>query len=395
MTYPSRSETLAPFAPIVPRRRRPRPPARRALGAVVLTALVGAGLLAAVPAASAAPVDLALNTSAAGLPSPLESDPGWGGGALPWDIVDGRHGYPEWYHGLAFTGGHTAGAGSGGWSAPCGPRQATINFGTTRQFDTVVIWHHGEEHAPAVAHVDVWDGTTWRTVTTTRVYAAERDTSPGGSVSDAYSFAPTSGSKVRYGFDNCGNTVSGIPMVHGWLYAFEVFNTGGGGAGGNADSTQVVVSGGALGIDKPDVGDFAPVTMDGTPKTTAAVMAPFAVVDATGTGTGYKVTIQASQFAEVDGNGSYVPSGKVLPHDSLSMAQATVTPNGTTSPPPVVAAGPYVIDGAGAVTLLAATSGAGMGRSVVTPGGLTLSVPGDAFARTFRSDVTLSLVSGP
>lgn len=373
-----------------------RPSGRRALRAAAAAALVGAGLVAAVPVASAAPVDLALNTSAVGLPSPLESDRGWGGGALPWEIVDGKRGYPEWNHGLAFTGGHTAGAGSGGWVEPCGPRQATINLGATRRFDKVVIWHHGEEHVPAVAKVEVWDGSAWKPVASTRLFGAERDLSPGGSVSDSYSFASTSASKVRYGFDNCGNTLSGIPMVHGWLYEFEVFDTAGvSGGGAGSDPTKVVISGGSLGIDKPDVGDFDPVTLDGTPKTTAALMAPFGVVDATGTGAGFKVTIQASQFAEVDGGGGYVPSGRVLPAESLSMAQATVAASGTKSAPPVVSPGPYVIDGAGAVKLLSAAPLTGMGRYVVTPGGLTLSVPGDAFASTFRSDVTLSLVSGP
>lgn len=34
-----------------------------------------------------------------------ESDTGWGGGVYPWDMVDGLNLYPDWQHGLAFTGG--------------------------------------------------------------------------------------------------------------------------------------------------------------------------------------------------------------------------------------------------------------------------------------------------
>ncbi len=44
---------------------------------------------------------------------------------------------------------------------------------------------------------------------------------------------------------------------------------------------------------------------------------------------------------------------------------------------------------------MSAAPGAGMGRFIVTPGDLSLGVPGDAFARTYVSEVTVSLVSGP
>src|SRR3954449_6253403 len=78
--------------------------------------IVVAGSLALFPAPGRADtlVNVALNPSATGFPSPLQSDTGWGGGSYPWDIVDGLHTYADWAHGLAFTGGHTGGAGSGG-----------------------------------------------------------------------------------------------------------------------------------------------------------------------------------------------------------------------------------------------------------------------------------------
>src|SRR5438876_8280961 len=79
-------------------------------------------------------VNLAFNPSRVGFPTPLESDPGWGGGSNTWEIVDGLRSYSAWYHGLAFTGGHTNGPGSGGWIEPAGPRQATIDFGQVETF---------------------------------------------------------------------------------------------------------------------------------------------------------------------------------------------------------------------------------------------------------------------
>lgn len=191
---------------------------------------------------------------------------------------------------------------------------------------------------------------------------------------------------------NCEPQMFPGDAFHGWLYEFEVY---GGTNIGESDATQVEVKGGALSVDKPNVRDFAPVTLNGSPKTTTASMRPFSVADATGTGAGWKLAAQASQFAEADPTGAYVPGGKTLPTESLSLDGLTVAPDGTTSPPPMVQAGPHILDGPGAVTLLTASAGAGMGRFVVTPSPLTLAVPSDAFARTYRSDVTLSLVSGP
>ncbi|MDQ4068702.1 MAG: hypothetical protein M3203_04380 [Actinomycetota bacterium] len=171
------------------------------------------------------PTNLALNPARSGFPSPLESDPGWGGGSSPWDIVDGLHTYPSWEHGLAFTGGHTHGVGSGGWVQPCGERQATVNFNSATEFAKVVLWHHPDErHVPADYRLDYWDGATWRPIAAVRSFGASRDSSAGyGSVSDEYTFSPVVGSKVRYSFNNCGNTIDGIPIVHGWLYEFEVY----------------------------------------------------------------------------------------------------------------------------------------------------------------------------
>src|SRR5262245_20013057 len=86
------------------------------------------------------PVNIALNTSQTGYPSPLESDPGWGGGSYPWDILDGLTAYTDtWAHGLAFTGG------TGSWMGQsCGWRQATVNLAELKTFNQVRVWHHGD-----------------------------------------------------------------------------------------------------------------------------------------------------------------------------------------------------------------------------------------------------------
>ena len=180
-----------------------------------LVAMLAMLLLAAVEARAQAR-NIALNPDRAGFPSPLESDPGWGGGTNTWDIVDGRNTYDDtWAHGLAFTGGPH---GYGG--QPCGERQATIDFGGTRTFDRAVIWHHREQDVPTIYQIEYFDGTAWSSTGASETLLGPVSTPGGwGSIGIAYTFPAVTGSKIRLRLDNCN-------ITHGWLYEFEVFEPG-------------------------------------------------------------------------------------------------------------------------------------------------------------------------
>jgi hypothetical protein len=182
-----------------------------------------------------------------------------------------------------------------------------------------------------------------------------------------------------------------------------VFGASFGSAAFAADAADVTVTGGSLGITvDPTVGNFAGVTLDGTAKSTTASFDGFEVNDARGTGAGWNVTVQATQFAEWDstlnaGAGGYVTSGKTLALNSLSLAAPTVAADGTTSAAPSITAGPYNVDAGSAVKIASAAVDAGMGKydftQAATP--LTLSIPSSAYAKTYRSTVTVSTVTGP
>lgn len=162
-----------------------------------------------------AEVNIARNPSGSGFPSPLESDPGWGGGSYPWEIVDGLQTDPEWWHGLAFTG--------GSWMPElAGLRQATISLGADRTFYKAVGWHHGLDHFPETATLEYWNGSAWVPITAQRRIAA-REAGGAGATSDEYVFAPVTGSKVRWWMDNRLNNILGYQNTHGWIYEFEVF----------------------------------------------------------------------------------------------------------------------------------------------------------------------------
>lgn len=167
-----------------------------------------------------------------------------------------------------------------------------------------------------------------------------------------------------------------------------------------AGTTDATVSGGVFEITAtPTVGNFTPVTLDGTAKTTPATLGTFEVNDARGTGAGWNVTVSATRFAEWDstlnaGVGGYVTGGKTLAVNSLSMAAPTVAADGTTSTAPSLTTGPYTIDN-GAVKTASAATDTGMGKFDFSSTTLTLSIPASAYAKTYRSDVTVSLVTGP
>ncbi len=157
-----------------------------------------------------------------------------------------------------------------------------------------------------------------------------------------------------------------------------------------ADDTSVAVTGGTLSITNPLVANFTAVTLNGAPQTTAATMDGFSVTDGRGTGVGWNVTVQATQFS-----GGVTPT-RTLGTGSLSLLAPTVAAaNTTSSAPPTMTAGPYAIDGS-TVKIASAAAAAGMGTYDFTQGGaLSLAIPASAYAATYTSTVTVSVVTGP
>lgn len=168
-----------------------------------------------------------------------------------------------------------------------------------------------------------------------------------------------------------------------------------------ADAADVTVTGGSLSITGVTVGDFTGVTLDGTAKTATATVDNFSVTDARGSGAGWNVTMQGTQFAEWDaslnaGEGGYVTSGKTLPLNSLGLSALTVAANGTTSTSPTTSAGAGIDNTTGALKIASAGIDAGMGQYDFTGANkLSLSIPASTYAKTYRSDITVSVVTGP
>ena len=158
--------------------------------------------------------------------------------------------------------------------------------------------------------------------------------------------------------------------------------------GGSATSTDGYTYVGSLSITTPTVGSFGVITLNGMVQTATATMGTFTVVDSRGSGVGWNVTVQESQF---------ITAGHTLPLGSVSMPQPNVakgTPQSTNVP--TILPGPYVIDSASTVKIASAPAdGSGEGSYIFTPGLLTLTVPANTYGGTYTSTVTVSVISGP
>lgn len=176
------------------------------------------------------------------------------------------------------------------------------------------------------------------------------------------------------------------------------------GAPALAADGDVGLAGSTMSMTTPTVGAFGGVTLDGEKASTSATMSGFVVKDPRGTGAGWSVTVQATRFKEY-ADGAYVASNaKVLPVGSLTIdTGASTARSGTDSgTPPTSYDG--VIDGGSAFEVLsiAACSATvvdcdnGMGTFDVAQSTLTINdIPAKSFSRTYKSDVTVTLVQSP
>ena len=126
-------------------------------------------------------------------------------------------------------------------------------------------------------------------------------------------------------------------------------------------------------------------TLDGTDQTVA--YAPvLGVVDARGGGAGWNLQISATSFS--DGSGHTLAPGTVPSVASACKAGSTCTPASSSG-----ITYPLTVTGTAAKVFNAAVN-SGLGKVDVTPT-IDVVIPGNAFAGTYTSTVTLAVTTGP
>ena len=176
--------------------------------------------------------------------------------------------------------------------------------------------------------------------------------------------------------------VAAFTLVAGTAFA-ETANTSATLTAGNLSITQALTAGTFTG------------TLNGAPQTlSSTTFSGFNTQDARGSGSGWNVTVVASQLINADASGHNFALG------SLTMPQLTVLGETNSSAVPgtlhAAAAIDNSADGATGGVVMAATSAFGQGMGTydfANAAPWTLAVPANAFAGTYTSTVTTTLAS--
>ncbi len=153
---------------------------------------------------------------------------------------------------------------------------------------------------------------------------------------------------------------------------------------GTITATATVTGTAGISLNLP-AGPTLSSTLDGTDQTVS--YAPLmGVVDARGTGAGWNLTVAATTFS--DGSGHTLAPGQVA-----SVSAACKAGNSCTAASSSGITYPLTISGTAAKFFNAATT-TGLGKIDVTPT-IDVIVPGNAYAGTYTSTVTLAAATGP
>jgi hypothetical protein len=161
-----------------------------------------------------------------------------------------------------------------------------------------------------------------------------------------------------------------------------------------ATTASETLTAGSLGFaSAPGNVTFPGTTLNGANKTVTAAQA-FDIADATGSGAGWNITATSTTFTS--GTHTLPTSATTIgssPGAPTCDASVTCTVGG-----PTTVSYPYSLPAAAtaptATKLFNAPAGTGMGDQTVTPT-WTLAIPANAYAGSYTSTWTLSLVSGP
>jgi WxL domain surface cell wall-binding len=193
-------------------------------------------------------------------------------------------------------------------------------------------------------------------------------------------------------------------------------------AGATSDTTQFSVTAGTLSFgSNPDVPNLPALTLTGQAQTLNAQMNNFSVVDATGSGAGWNVTVQGDsggghsavfkQYCPnatcgTDSGPGYVAGGATLAANSLTLNSTGASfsaQNGTTGTAPThQCSSACNVDSASPVKIVSAATGAGMG-TYATSGwsGTSVALAAPTTVKALQTneyyllDLVWSLNSGP
>jgi hypothetical protein len=176
-------------------------------------------------------------------------------------------------------------------------------------------------------------------------------------------------------------------------------------------STSLTITAGTRSVTGAAPGNFT-ATLTGSDQTVNSTLSNYSAIDATGTGSGWNITFQATQFAcaynAVTNPNCPQVGGDTFAAGSLIIAPPTVSAAAGTNPgtnpraaaPAISIIANTAVDSSAAVKVASAAVNKGMGSYNFIPGAvgtgqISLAVPSSAYAATYNSTLTVSINSGP
>lgn len=151
-----------------------------------------------------------------------------------------------------------------------------------------------------------------------------------------------------------------------------------------AARVTLTVRGGPLGFAFEKQPQLAPIDMTGLDQESSGTLGLIDLRDARGTGAGWQLTAQASDFVSRDDSNHTIPTTGF----NISAAAPVTTIAGNAAPQSFIGGLSLPLK------LLEAEANTGMGHFQIEPP-VTLNVPADVFAGTYDSTLTLTIISGP
>jgi WxL domain surface cell wall-binding len=160
---------------------------------------------------------------------------------------------------------------------------------------------------------------------------------------------------------------------------------------GTITASANVTGAGSLGLSHGSTASIGAITLDGTDQS-ASYSIPLSITDARGNGSGWNGTITSTAFEDGSGHnlGNTASSMTGVSSSCVSGGSCTAPTNSVNYPLTV----PAGTTAPTAVKFFNAAASTGMGRFTVTPS-ISVSVPGNAYAGTYSSTVTVAVASGP
>ena len=162
-----------------------------------------------------------------------------------------------------------------------------------------------------------------------------------------------------------------------------------------AETATVAITGGTLSFSSDNV-SLSGVTLGGsdTTSTSASGSNSWSAVDATGSGAGWNVTIDATDFT--DGSSHTLDISDTSQEFKIQLLDNDITvTSGNTKPVSQVTSLTAIPESpAAALKFVSAATDTGMGTYAISPS-FELEIPAETYAGSYSSTVTITAVSGP